>query len=76
MVLAFDVVTPKQPCLNGSDERNFVQYGKLAIAIGRLGSLKALFRSSAKKYRYVVICPSDGTHNHLTYFEKKSKYET
>ena len=47
------------------------KYGDLSIAnVARLGSLKAFFRSLAKKYLYVVICHSDGTYNHLTYFEK------
>ena len=56
--------------------RSSKQIWDLSIAhVARLGSLKAFFRSLAKKYMYVVICHSDGPYNHLTYFEKKSKYD-
>ena len=37
--------------------------------------VKAFFSSLPKKYPYVVICPSDETYNHLTYFEQESKYD-
>ena len=29
-----------------------------------------------KKYLYVVICPSDGTYNHLTYFEENDSWRS
>ena len=51
------------------------RYKNLAIEnIARLARLEALFHSRVK-YLYVVICASDGTYNHLTYFDEKLKYE-
>ena len=32
--------------------------------------VKLFFPLFSEKYLYVVISPSDGTYNHLTYFEK------
>ena len=46
-------------------------YRDLAYANNvQLASLNALFSLLSKKYLYVVICPSDGTYSHLTYFEE------
>ena len=36
----------------------------------------AVFSFLSKKYLYVDICPSDGTHNHLTYLRKIEVYGT
>ena len=44
-------------------------------SVAWLASLGAVFSFLNKMYPYVVICPADGTYNHLTYFEKKQKYK-
>ena len=44
--------------------------------IARLARLElALFYSRAKISTRGYICASDGRYNHLTYFDKKLKYE-
>ena len=51
-------------------------YRTLAITnVTRLANSKGFFRSLENEYPRVVISPSDGTYNHLTYFGKKSKSE-
>ena len=44
--------------------------------VARLASLGAVFSFLNTMYPYVVICRSDGTYSHLTYFEKKQKYKS
>ena len=61
-----------------SEKWNLKQIRDLAIAnVPRFASFNAVFLSLqlSKKYHCVVICHSDGTCNHPTYFGKKWKLE-
>ena len=58
--------------ISGRDEKYLNKYGNLEIA-----NVNQIFFGYqwAKKYWYVVICPSDETYNHLANLKKKSKYD-